>query len=265
MPFLKKNDSSSIELARLGKILARFPKQRPELPQAHQDIFAEEYKANREGKNPAQSIAQRLEQWMHRKVARGANGANVLEIGAGTLNHLPFEAEFETYDIIEPFRFLFEDSPHLKVVSNVFDDISELPSDVAYDRIISIAVLEHLTHLPTVIAQSGLSLNKAGVFQAGIPCEGEFLWGAAWRFSTGIEYKIRTGLSYAEVMRHEHINTAAEIFELTRHFFDNVKISRFPLPLPHLSFYAYIEAQNPREDRCREFLAQQGAGLEADK
>ena len=89
------------------------------------------------------------------------------------------------------------------------------------------------------------------VFQAGIPSEGGLLWGLGWRFSTGISYFLRTGLDYGVVMRHEHLNTAAEITAIVGHLFDDVRLKRFPLPGHHLSLFTYIEAQSPRYDRCR--------------
>ena len=57
---------------------------------------------------------------------------------------------------------------------------------------------------------AALRLEADGVFQAGIPSEGGFLWGIAWRLSTGISYYLRTGLGYGVVMRHEHIDSAFE-------------------------------------------------------
>jgi hypothetical protein len=56
-------------------------------------------------------------------------------------------------------------------------------------------------------------------------------------------------------MRHEHLNTAEEIIMLLGHFYERVEISRFPLPLHHLSFYTLVIAYQPRLDRCRSFGA----------
>ena len=46
-----------------------FPKSRPPLPETIQKIYNEHYKINRQGQTPSSSIAQRLESWMHKKVA----------------------------------------------------------------------------------------------------------------------------------------------------------------------------------------------------
>jgi hypothetical protein len=52
------------------------------------------------------------------------------------------------------------------------------------------------------------------------------------------------------VMRHEHVNDAAEIVAIVRHFFEDVRVRWFPLPALHLAFYGYVEARRPRLDRC---------------
>ncbi|PYX63279.1 MAG: hypothetical protein DMG74_17720 [Acidobacteria bacterium] len=71
--------------------------------------------------------------------------------------------------------------------------------------------------------------------------------------TTGVAYRLRTGLSYATVMQHEHVNKAAEIIEVLRYFFEDVRLRRFPLPFAQLSFYTVIESRGPRLERCASF------------
>src|SRR5262249_35620546 len=94
--------------------LAPFPKTRPPLPPEFQAIYVEPYNTNRSGESTAASLAQRLERWLHRQVAKDVaqGGArSTLELGAGTLNQLPFEPEGAPYDVVEPFADLYRDSP----------------------------------------------------------------------------------------------------------------------------------------------------------
>jgi hypothetical protein len=107
---------------------------------------------------------------MHEQVA-AFHGAHLLELGAGTLNHVPYEHNVETYDIVEPFYQLFDGRPELASIRSVYQDISAI-RDRKYNKIASIAVLEHLTNLPRVIALCGLLLEPHGRFCAGIPSEG---------------------------------------------------------------------------------------------
>src|SRR5512138_280235 len=87
-------------------LLRSYPRRRPPLTPAHEKVYAEQYKLNREGARPIESLAQKLETWMHRRVASIA-GAPVLELGAGTLNHIRFEPRGIAYDVVEPFRELY--------------------------------------------------------------------------------------------------------------------------------------------------------------
>ena len=238
-------------------ILARYPKRRPPLPPAYQRIYEREYKMNREGGSFITGLSSRLEAWMHRRVA-GAPPGDVLEIGAGTLNQLQYEAPQTRYDIVEPFAALYRDSPALSRVDAVYGDIAEVPPGRIYGRITSVAVLEHLDDLPGIVARSALMLRDGGTFQAGIPTEGGLLWGLAWHLTTGVAYWLRNRLNYGVLMRHEHLNTAAEIEAVVRAFFGDVRIARFPLPLRHLSFYTYLEARKPRHAEARAFLDGRG-------
>jgi hypothetical protein len=197
--------------------------------------------------------AQKLEEWMHRRVSR-VSGGPALELGGGTLNHLRFEPGVEPYDVVEPFKALYEGRPAVSHVRDFFDSVQDVPGHRRYGRIISIAVLEHLPDLPLDVARSALLLDDTGAFQAGIPSEGGLLWWFGWRFSTGIAYYLRTGLDYGVVMRHEHLNDSHTILAVVRHFFDEVKVARFPAPFHQLSFYAYLEARRPKRDVAERFL-----------
>ena len=237
----------------IAALIESYPRPRPPLTLAHEEIFAQQYRINREGAGAVESLAQRLERWMHVRVA-GLTGGPILELGAGTLNHLRYESPDDAYDVVEPFHALFAGRPETERVRSFFDDVGDIPPDRSYHRIVSIAVLEHLTDLPRDVAGATLHLRPDGIFQAGIPTEGGLLWWMGWRFSTGISYRLRTGLDYGVVMRHEHVNRAPEILALLRHLFGTVRIRRFPFPGHHTSFYTYVEARAPNHGRCRQLL-----------
>lgn len=235
-------------------LLKSYPRQRPPLSDAHKAAYKQEYRLNREGVSTVGGIAIKLEAWMHRRVSRVGSGA-VLELGAGTLNHLAFEADNPAYDAVEPMAFLYEGSERRQRVRDIFPTVQDVPGDRRYGRIISVAVLEHMCDLPRDVARAALAMDEGAHFLAGIPSEGGLAWGLAWRMTTGVSYRLRTGLDYKVQMRHEHINTAPEIIAVLRHLFENVSVARFPLPVHHLSFYTVITATAPRLDRCRDVLA----------
>lgn len=235
----------------IDKILGNFPKRRPTLSGKLKKIYQLEYKKNRDGGSPMSFLAQKLEAWMHKNISKARPSkqlfsCNTLEIGAGTLNQLFYETQHGKYDLIEPLSFLYKDSPYLPFIRDVFSDISEINLKTKYDRIISVAVLEHVENLPKLIKESINHLADGGVFACGIPSEGGFLWGLTWRLTTGLEFRLRTGLNYLELMQYEHINEASEIEALLKFYFKDVKIRRLGFGM-HFSFYTYIECRNPTD------------------
>ncbi len=224
-------------------LLSRFPKQRPELPEAYRKIYAEHYKRNREGGSAASSLAQKMEAWMHRKVAedviRDPRECSTLEIGAGNLNHVPYEPQTGRYDVVESLADIAGRSPHRFRVGNAYRDLNEI-HDQHYDRIVSIAAFEHYCDLPDVVAACTRLLKPNGQLRIAIPSEGTLLWTLGWKLTTGLEFRLKYGLDYGVLMRHEHVNTAAEIEAVLRAFFKNVRRSVFGLA-PRLSFYQFFE------------------------
>jgi hypothetical protein len=238
----------------IDALLASYPRTRPPLTDAHERIYHQEYAFNRSGKGFLYGTTKWLEGWMHRRIADRGTGGPVLELGAGGLNHLEYEREIGIYDVVEPFSDLCRNSPlagKVRRIMDSYDALGQLIGKQQYGRILSIAVLEHLTDLPRVLACSGLLLETKGSLQIGIPSEGGALWGLIWRMTTGLALRLRTGLNYGIFVRHEHVNTVKEIEQLFDFFFNSTRVERFPLPGRHVSFYTYIEATNPRQERCK--------------
>lgn len=246
-------------------LLARFPKVRKPLPPAHAAIYADHYKENRSGGSTASSLAQRMERWMHAAVAadlRTGVPATTLELGAGTLNQLAHEPVAGPYDIVEPFAALYADSPHRGRVRAVYADLSQAPTDGLYDRITSVATLEHICDLPLVLARAATLLASGGTFRAAIPSEGGLLWTLGWMATTGLEFRLRRGLDYGVLMAHEHVNTAGEIETLVKTLFEEVRIRSFGLGR-QLSLYRFIEARAPRLERAQTWIDRfQGEGAQ---
>ena len=228
-------------------LLSRFPKQRPELPEAFRKIYAEHYKRNREGGSPASSLSQKMESWMHRKVAedvaRGLRQCSTLEIGAGNLNHLRYEPVSGRYDAVEPLADVVSNSAQRPRVTNVYRDLAEI-GDQRYDRIISIAAFEHYCDLPDVVARCASLLAPQGQLRIAVPSDGTLLWTLGWKVTTGLEFRLKYGLDYGVLMKHEHVNTAAEIGGVLRMFFKTVQRSVFGIS-PGLSFYQFFECGGP--------------------
>ena len=179
-------------------------------------------------------------------------GYSTLEIGSGNLNHLDYEPSSNRYDIVEPFVELFENSPNRSRVQNFYRDLNEIRG-LQFDRIISIAAFEHLCDLPSVVAKSALLLATGGELRVAIPSEGTVLWKLGWTFTTGIEFRLRHGLDYGVLMRHEHVNTADEIAGILKIFFRKTRRSVHGICAP-LSFYQFFQCADPDTGRCGRYL-----------
>ena len=240
----------------IDALLASYPRTRPALPPVQRARYEQEYMLNRTGGTWINRLALSAESWMHRQVAKDGmdHGGAILELGAGTLNHLPYEPASAAYDIIEPFTHLFAHSPERGRVRSAFDDIGLVPEECRYRRILSIAVLEHLTDLPRTVARCALHLDADGMFQAAIPSEGGALWGVSWRLTTGLAYRLRNHADYGAVMRHEHLNSQIEVLAVVRACFHDVAVRRFPPFGRHGSLYSCILARRPDADFATSLL-----------
>ncbi|MBN2274518.1 MAG: methyltransferase domain-containing protein [Bacteroidales bacterium] len=232
-----------------------YPKERISLPKAYQDIYAEQYKKNREGQTSASSLSQKMESWMHKRVAqdvKGIDNKSTLEIGAGTLNQLKYE-NTKPYDIVEPFIELYRDSQYKSSLNELYTDINEISDKKKYDRITSIATFEHITDLPKVVAKTCILLNPNGSLRVSIPNEGTILWRMGWKLTTGLEFRLKYGLDYGVIMKHEHVNTAKEIEEVLYFFYSTIRCSVFGFTKT-FALYRFYECSSPKSDRAKEYL-----------
>lgn len=232
-----------------------YPKTRFPLSKEIQKIYKQHYKLNRDGDTTASGLAQKMERWLHRKVSSDVaflHDKKTLEIGAGTLNQLKHE-QSDCYDVVEPFKDLFIDSPELKKVRTIYQDIDEIDISNKYDRITSIATFEHITDLPKVIAKTCLLLESNGSLRTSIPNEGTFLWTLGWRMTTGLEFKLKYGLDYGNLMKHEHVNTAQEIEEVLNYFYAINKCTVFGLN-KRIGLYRFYESRNPDTKKAVDYL-----------
>ena len=225
------------------EIKKRFPKKRPRLTEQYMSIYERHYKDNREGKGFFNFLSSYMESWAHKVISnKQIHNEEILEIGAGTLNHLKYEKNYSVYDIVEPFKNLYQDSIEIKKINNFYESLFEIKNK-KYDRIISIMTFEHLEDLPRITEKCRELLKKNGTLQIAIPCEGELAFKLGWKLTTGLGFRAKYGLDYSKIMSHEHLNSLNEILIVLSHYFKIKKFLRSPfiLPLKNLSFYCVIE------------------------
>lgn len=232
----------------------QYPKARPKLPEAYQKIYDEYYRKNREGATQVTSISSKLERWLHKKVAEDVQheAKTTLEIGAGTLNQLDFEPYISIYDIIEPYEKLYKASKQKDLIRDIYRDIADVPKGHKYQRITSIAAFEHILSLSEVVARTTFLLAENGCLRVSIPNEGSILWRLG-TMVTGYEFKKQYRLDYQVLMRHEHVNTAKEIEELLKYFYQKVQCSCFGVG-KRLAFYRFYHCEQPNVDLARAML-----------
>jgi hypothetical protein len=206
--------------------LTKFPKLRPELPPRHRAVYEREYALNRSGSGPLYAAVAALERWMHSSIARREPDGPVLELGAGNLNHLKFESDVSTYDVCEPLQPPVEAAAAAlgQICQHRLSRTESLPGEYSKVRR-SVPTPEHL---PRAVAQSALLLASDGVFQAGVRRRRRFVGIVLASFHG--PHRLRTGLDYARLMQHEHVNTVDEIEAIVEYFFQNVCAVDFHLP-----------------------------------
>jgi len=232
-----------------------YPKTRTKLPESFEVIYKNHYKSNRKGETNASNIAQKMESWLHKKVASDVEKDHIkktLEIGAGTLNQLEYE-QSSHYDIIEPFSELYLDSKYLSKIKNIYTDIDEIDLNEKYNRITSVATFEHIIDLPKVIAKSCILLDSSGSLRTSIPNEGTFLWKLGWKMTTGLEFNLKYGLNYETLMKHEHVNDANEIEEILNYFFGYNKCYVFGLN-KKIALYRFYESKEPKIELAKKYI-----------
>jgi 2-polyprenyl-3-methyl-5-hydroxy-6-metoxy-1,4-benzoquinol methylase len=159
------------------------------------------------------------------------------------------------YDIVEPKKFLYENSKLKNKITKAHNNFEDATENY-YDRIISIAVLEHLEDLPWFLAKSSFKLNSSGYQSHSVPCEGYLTWNLSWSATRSIPFYLKTGQSYKKVQKHEHINNLDEILGLIKYFYKEVAV-KYSYPFftsPSLALFANITFSNPNKESIDEYL-----------
>lgn len=218
---------------------------RPQLPVPYQKIYKKFYIEYALSATKARKLAKLAESWYHKKVSslNQSRYNAILEVGAGSLNHIEYESNFLTYDIVEPKNFLIQSArkENLTQVDKIYSCLDQVPVDTKYDKIISIACLEHILDLQVHLVTIKKLLKKSGFFIVAIPAEGEFLWSLGWRLTTGLAFLIKYRLNYGVIMRFEHVNKAQEILAMLGDVFKIDEIHSYPFNRKHLRLYIVIK------------------------
>jgi ubiquinone/menaquinone biosynthesis C-methylase UbiE len=171
--------------------------------------------------------------WLEKMFTEVDHFDNVIEIGAGTGEHLDFvRHSFNTYYIsdinsafLDKSKQRYENNSNIKYVQQDARNISFL--DDTFDRLISIYTLEHLLNPHLALKEWKRVVKKNGIISIVIPTEGGVFWNLG-RFLTTRRYFKKLGLDLDYIIAREHINACYRLVYFINYFFPQKYISWFP-------------------------------------
>ena len=183
----------------------------------------------------------------------------VLEIGAGTGQHLPFVRHgFADYTLndanpaaLEIARARLDPAQRGKVRFNIDSCTAVSYPEGTFDRIIAVHVLEHIVH-PHLALQEWLRVLKdGGVLSILIPTDPGFLWRMS-RYLGPRRHAGDKGLAYDYIMAREHVNYCHGLISILRHFIPVAREAWWPLPVRSvdLNLFFAFDAVVRKSDPC---------------
>jgi phosphatidylethanolamine/phosphatidyl-N-methylethanolamine N-methyltransferase len=135
----------------------------------------------------------------------------VLEIGAGTLAHLPFVRhqydEYVASDFDEGVvaQLMSRELPQ-KVRAIRLDGVKLPYDDDSFDRVIATHVLEHIPSPQASLAEWARIIRPGGVLSIILPCDPGMDWRLGRHFGPRAQAE-KAGLPYDYYMAREHVNS----------------------------------------------------------
>lgn len=167
--------------------------------------------------------------------------SRVLEIGAGTGEHLPFvRHSFDEYLLAD------HDKAALGIAKNklsaihsgklhyeVLGDGQLSYPDRCFDQVIAAHVLEHIYKPHEAVREWARIIKDGGVLSILIPTDP----GLAWRLGRHLGPRRRAisqGIAYDYVMAREHVNSCNNLVAILRHIFPGLREAWWPFGLPSM-------------------------------
>lgn len=173
--------------------------------------------------------------------------AKVLEIGAGTGEHLGFVRHgFDQYVLTDLDTKTLEVAKgklnskfgnKLKYEAQTAEGLSY--ADDSFDRLIATHVLEHIYQPHLAIKEWCRVVKNGGVLSILIPTDP----GVAWRLGRHLGPRsnaIAQGIAYDYVMAREHVNSCNSLIALLRHYFPDRTEAWWPLPIPSIDLNLFF-------------------------
>ncbi len=215
----------------------------------YREKFAELYDDSNYS-SPLQSFVMRAShKLIEKKFNNQCNFSRVLEIGAGTGEHIKFVrhrfSEYILTDLDQKTLEVAEEKLSKVHTGKLKFEVQPGDSlgypDGAFDRVIAIHVLEHIYKPHLAIKEWCRVVKDGGVLSILIPTDP----GIAWRLGRHLgprKNAIAQGISYDYVMAREHVNSCNNLIAILRHYFPAAIEGWWPLPLASIDlnlFFAF--------------------------
>lgn len=177
------------------------------------------------------------------------NYENVLEIGAGTGEHLKFvQHKFKNYHVTdnnEEALKLAKRKIDNKISRNVIFE-KQVGNNLSYtdntfDRLIAVHVLEHIYEPHLTIKEWMRVVKDGGIISILVPTDPGLLWRLG-RCLGPRKNALRKGIAYDYVMAREHVNSCHNLFAILNHTFGESRDKWWPLNVGWIDcnlFYAF--------------------------
>lgn len=209
-------------------------------PAEDQGVLAARWLQNYDRANYSGGLAAYVLRTTHSLIERpfgpGVHRPQVLELGAGTLAHLPFvKHSFDRYIASDSDPQVLRESAHRKLpygVQLLQLDGNDLPfENDTFDRVIATHVLEHI-HPPHLALEEWVRVLKSGgVLSLILPCDPGLAWRLGRYFGPRRQGE-RAGLPYDYYMAREHVNSIFNLDKILSFHFPEKEVTWWPLRLP---------------------------------
>lgn len=182
----------------------------------------------------------------------------VLEVGAGTGEHLPFvRHRFDEYTLtdldpktLEVARRKLGTIPHGRVTFEVQTGSELAYPDNTFDRLVATHVLEHIYQPHLALKEWRRVLKHDGILSILIPTDPGIAWRLGRHFGPR-KNAIAHGFAYDYVMAREHVNSCNNLVAILRHYFPESKQAWWPFLISSIDlnlFFAFHATLDKQEE-----------------
>lgn len=226
----------------------------------YRDKFSEVYDASNYSSPLQSSVMRSSHKLVEKAYDEQTHFGRVLEVGAGTGEHLPFvRHRFDDYTLTDLDPKTLEVAKRKLAGTHGGKVGFEMQTgnrlsylDNTFDRLIATHVLEHIYQPHLVLKEWYRVLKHGGVLSILIPTDPGIAWRLGRHFGPR-KNAMAQGIAYDFVMAREHVNSCNNLIAILRHYFPESKEAWWPLPIPSIDlnlFFAFHATVN-KQGECQ--------------